>query len=186
MTQTIVESGMSFGPFQMGYCFHVEKSEIYRRIQNNVSVAEFLLIRRATVKKTDVWVIEAKSSSPRPENLQDFDSFIKEIKNKLLNSFSLTLAACLKRHMKHLEKGKNDLPVLFQNLDLSIIDFRFILVVKGHKEEWLIPIQEALHQNLLATAKTWSFSPTFVAVLNEEMAAKHGLVSNPTMNTDIT
>jgi hypothetical protein len=78
--------------------------------------------------------------------------------------------------MKHLEKRKNDLPVLFQNLNLSIIDFRFILVVKGHKEEWLIPIQEALHQKLLATAKTWAFSPTFVAVLNEKMAAKHGLV----------
>ena len=32
-TEPIVESGMTFGPFEEGHCFYIEKSELYRNLQ---------------------------------------------------------------------------------------------------------------------------------------------------------
>ena len=44
-TRTITESGMKFGPFNKDEFFHIEKSKIYRNIQENVKIAEFLLLK---------------------------------------------------------------------------------------------------------------------------------------------
>jgi len=117
-------------------------------------------------------VVEAKSSSPRPETNPNFEDFIDEIREKLTNALSLGLAACLKRH-----KGTYaELPQPFKNLDLSSVDFRLILVINGHKETWLPPLQEALSKALLSTVKTWALSATAVAVINEELAKSSGLI----------
>lgn len=43
-TQTIVESGMTFGPYPDGRCFYIEKSNTYADIQQGVQMAEFLLL----------------------------------------------------------------------------------------------------------------------------------------------
>ena len=43
----IVESGMTFGPYPQGHCFFIEKSATYKKIQNNVKIAEFLLQQAA-------------------------------------------------------------------------------------------------------------------------------------------
>jgi hypothetical protein len=59
---------------------------------------------------------------------------------------------------------------------LSHVDVRFILVINGHKEEWLPPLQDALRAALRSTVKTWSFSPTSVAVLNDVLARQYGLI----------
>ena len=40
----IDESGMIFGPYPEGHCFYIEKSETYRKIQDGVKIAEFLLL----------------------------------------------------------------------------------------------------------------------------------------------
>jgi hypothetical protein len=66
-TQSIFESGMAFGPYSDGHCFHIEKSATYLKVQQGVQMAEFLLIRLDNGKPSAVWVVEAKSSTPRPE-----------------------------------------------------------------------------------------------------------------------
>jgi hypothetical protein len=85
------------------------------------------------------------------------------------------MAFCLKRHEK--ADVEKELSQSFRDMDLSHVDFRFILVVKNHEEQWLVPLQEALNQKFWATAKTWALAPSCVLVLNNEMAAKKGLVS---------
>jgi len=115
----IHESQMNFGPFQNERCFHIERSEVYQRIQHGVQVSEFLLLK-------------TKQGKP-PEH--------------------------------------------FQNLDLAITNFRFVLVIQGHPEAWLHPIKDALAKELQTMAKTWALSANSVAVLNKEMAIEHGLVS---------
>jgi hypothetical protein len=45
VTDPIVESGMSFGPYPEGHCFYIEKSETYKAVQEGVPTAEFLLLR---------------------------------------------------------------------------------------------------------------------------------------------
>ena len=171
--QPIIESGMRFGPYPEGNCFHIEKSKTHQAIQHGVQIAEFLLLRDQGRGQPVVWVVEAKSSSPRPETQPNFDGFISEIRDKWVNTFSLGWAACLKRHPSTVE----ELPDGFKTLDLSEADVRFVLVINGYPREWLVPLQDALGSALHATVKTWAFSPTAVAVINDAMAVRYGLIS---------
>ncbi|MGM0694843.1 MAG: hypothetical protein ACQEUN_15745 [Pseudomonadota bacterium] len=171
-TQAIKESGMTFGPYPEGQCFYIEKSSTYKSIENGVKIAEFSLLHATKEATPTLWIVEAKSSSPRPETQPNFDDFIEEIREKLINAFSLSWASCLKRH----KKAETELPKKIKELDLSNSGVRFILVIKGHEEGWLPPLQEALSLALLPTIKTWLFSPTAVAVMNEDIAIKHGLI----------
>lgn len=171
-TQPILESGMTFGPYADGRCFYIEKSNTYADIQQSVQMAEFLLLRIGNGKPPVLWVVEARSSTPRPETQPNFDKFIAEIREKLGNAFSLGWASCLKRH----QQAEAELPDPFKELDLSQAGVRFVLVINGHQERWLNDIQDALKIALHSTVKTWSFSPTSVVVMNDELARQHGLI----------
>ncbi|MFH1139675.1 MAG: hypothetical protein V1816_26665 [Pseudomonadota bacterium] len=108
-----------------------------------------------------------------PGGLQaNFDEFIADIREKLVNAFSLGWASCSKRR----QQAEAELPDPFQALDLSRAGVRFVLVINGHQEAWLPPIQDALKKALHSTVKTWRFAPTSVAVINEELARQHGLI----------
>lgn len=174
-TEAIIESGMTFGPYPAGECFYIEKSACYEKMQEGVQMAEFLLLRQQQQGPT-VWVVEAKSSSPRPETQPNFAEFIDEIRTKLTNGFLFAVAARLKRH----PAAADGLPASFKTLDLQTYGFRFVLVINGHKKEWLAPLQSALVQALKPVVKTWALPATSVAVLNHELAQQHGLILPPT------
>ncbi|MBF0272014.1 MAG: hypothetical protein HQL98_08135 [Magnetococcales bacterium] len=106
---------MTFGPYPEGTCFPVEKSETYRKIKDEVKIAEFLLLKNRKKNPPAIWVVEARSSSPRPETQPNFDDFIAEIREKWINAFALGWASCLKRH----EKTDAELPELFKNRNRS-------------------------------------------------------------------
>jgi hypothetical protein len=169
----IVESGMTFGPYPDGHCFYVEKSATYAAIQEGVQMGEFLLLRREEGKVPSVFVIEAKSSTPRPEIQPRFDEFIAEIREKLTNALGLGLASCLRRHAA----AAAELPEPFQHLDLAASSFRLVLIINGHKKEWLPPLQEALAKALHSTSQTWALGANAVAVINEEGARRFGLIA---------
>lgn len=171
-TQAIVESGMTFGPYAAGECFHVEKSQCYRKLQEGVQMAEFLLMRKTQDRASVIWVVEAKSSTPRPETEPNFAKFIDEVRAKLTNGFLLGVAARLQRHPVATE----ELPAPFRDVDLQHTGFRFVLVVDGHKQEWLVPLQSALSLALKPVVKTWSLPAISVVVLNNELAQQHGLI----------
>lgn len=171
-TKAIFESGMTFGPFGEGECFFIEKSRCYTRIMEGVQMAEFLLLRQRQGRDPMIWVAEAKSSSPRPGTQPNFSAFIDEIRTKLTNGFLLGIAARLQRH----PAAENDLPDAFKSVDLHSLEFRFVLVINGHKPEWLGPLQDALSLALKPVVKAWALPPTSVAVLNHEMAQHYGLI----------
>ena len=172
-TITIKESGMAFGPYPSARCFHIEKSPLYVDIRQGVKMAEFLLLRTEGDRPAMLWVVEAKSSSPQPKNEPDFSQFIMEVREKWVNALSLTLASRLGRHRQVEAK----LPGPFKTLDLSQFDVRFVLVINGHRKDWLPPIKDALQKSLRPVVKIWNFSPTAVAVLNDELAVRYRLVS---------
>lgn len=171
-TQAIIESGMTFGPFAAGECFHVEKSQCYAQVQKGVQMAEFLLLRQTRGKAPVIWVVEAKSSSPRPGTQPNFAEFISEVCTKLTNGFLLGLAARLQRH----PAAEQELPAPFQTVELRETGFRFVLVIDGHKQEWLVPLQDALSLALKSVVRTWALPPTAVVVLNNASAQKYGLI----------
>lgn len=170
-TDPIIESGMTFGPYPAGQCFYIEKSACYEKVREGVQMAEFLLLRQQQEGPT-VWIVEAKSSSPRPETQPNFSEFIDEIRSKLTHGLLLALAARLQRH----PAAADELPDSFRTLDLKTQGFRFVLVINGHKQEWLAPLQSALSLVLKPIVKTWALPPNSVVVLNHELAQKHGLI----------
>mgnify|MGYP001612030322 CR=1 FL=1 len=135
-------------------------------------MAEFLLLRTGNGRRPTLWIVEAKSSTPRPKTQPNFDNFIAEIREKLINAFSLGWASCLRRH-PHAEA---ELPEAFKMLDLSQTDVKFVLVIKGHREAWLPPLHDALRIALRSTVKSWGFALTSVAVINDALAQKHDLI----------
>ncbi|MBI4660697.1 MAG: hypothetical protein HY735_17815 [Verrucomicrobia bacterium] len=169
----IIESGMTFGPYPEGHCFHIEKSATYAAIQEGVRMGEFFLLRRQEGKPPVVLVVEAKSSAPRPESNPNFGDYISEIREKLVNGLTLGVASCLRRHAS----AAAELPEPFQTLDLTSSGFRLVLVINAHKKEWLPPLQDALVSALHPTTQTWALGANAVAVINEEGARKHGLIA---------
>jgi len=168
--KTVIESGLTFGPFEAEDLFEIEKSRAYKSIQDNMPIAEFVVLRQGN--QTKVFTVEAKSSSPQPGNKVNFDKFIKEIAEKLTNTFSLTQALILGRHPYFTE----EISGRFRSLDLASCGHRLVLVINGHKEEWLPQLQDALKQELIPLAKTWGFGPNAVLVLNEGLARERALI----------
>jgi hypothetical protein len=70
----------------------------------------------------------------------------------------------------------NDIPDPFRHLALSTLDARLILVINGHKKEWLDPLKDALSKALHATVKVWGLAPSAVIVLNDDLARRHNLI----------
>ncbi len=169
---SITESGMEF----YGEIFHIEKSLTYQKIQANVKISEFILLRDKP--RLMIWLIEAKSSAPNPKNSGKFDEFIIEISEKLSNTFSLFIAILLRRHPTY-----HELPTRFQGLNLKTLEFRLLLIVRGHEDAWLPPLQEALEKALRTTVKIWNLAvapnggaENCVLVLNDELARQKGFI----------
>lgn len=163
---TISESGMVFGPFDETQVYHIEKSRLYNGI-NNVKTVEFIL----ELGGQTLQFVEAKSSSPRPtpDNNVDFDDFIVEISEKFLHSLNLYYSAILKRH-----EETNDIPNGFEKLNNENLSIKFLLVIKGHKIDWLPPICDALNRKMISYESIWNFE---IAVINDDMALKRRLIS---------
>jgi len=172
MTITIVESGMTFGPFDSSECFHVETSGAYKKIRPGVKMAEFVWLRRDASPNPKLWVVEAKSSSPKPAPPGRFKEFIDEIREKLVNALAMVFSARLGRP----QSAHADLPTAISTMDLSKIDVRFILVVNGHKTEWLPNLKDALSTALLPTVRTWGITTPAMVVLNDASARKKALI----------
>lgn len=162
----INESNMIFGDFEEENVFQIEKSKIHKNIGNGIKVVEFILVNN----KKELSFIEAKSSSPRPVqgNVVRFNEFIDEISDKFIHSFNLYYSAILKRNRNYEELNEN-----FINLDNSNIEFKFILVIKGHKIQWLMPLSDALKDKLAYHSTIWKSK---VVVLNDEMAKEYKLI----------
>ncbi len=170
---TIAESGLVFGPFHDAHCFYIEKSAVYLAVQNRVPMAEFLLLQPKAARPLRVWVVEAKKSSPQSGDFIRFHHFIDETRQKLTNGLTLGVAARLKRHVA----AENELSPDFKSMDLATAEFRLVLVINGHKREWLPELQNALSKALHTVVRTWALGSMAVVVLNEEGARKHGLIS---------
>lgn len=160
----IEESGMKFGPFPDSHVFWIEKSELYKSV-HNIKTVEFILENNNKLQ-----FIEAKSSSPKPvpENTVSFEQFIDEISQKFLHSLNLYYAGVLGRH-----GSANDVPAFMKKIDHQQVSIKFILVIKNHQNEWLMPIKDALEKKMSSISSIWESQ---VAVINAKTAQKYKLI----------
>ena len=90
-----------------------------------------------------------------------------------MHSHCVGLRVCLERHPEFCR----ELPLRIREMNLSQVHVRFVLVIKGHREEWLPPIGDELNKAMRSTLKTWGFSHQAVIVLNDEMAQKYQYIA---------
>lgn len=118
-----------------------------------------------------IWLVEAKQSSPHPGNLEDWNNYIGELKEKFENGLCLFIALCLKRYVDP------NLSETMRTVNLTNIPFKITLVIKDHKLEWLPPLKDALQQKLLPFCRSFNLTFNPVLVLNDQMARQKGLIS---------
>ena len=167
---SVVESGMTFIIKNEDNLFYIEKSQLYKGLStNSIKIAEFLYIDDKTC-----YIIEAKSSSPNPNNSEErYDEYIEEIKAKFINAYSIYIANRLQRHTQN---DFNEMQKPFQNLNLKSQTFSFVLIIKEHKTDWLSPISDSLKQRIKVFLKSWNIKDADVKVLNEEIARDKGFI----------
>jgi hypothetical protein len=89
----IEESGLLFREFDDSDVFEIEKSVLYRALhEGGVKTVEFWLI----YDENKLLLVEAKSSSPNPENSEGFELYIAETAEKFVHSISLFASAFMK------------------------------------------------------------------------------------------
>ena len=172
MTVTIPESDMQFGPFAVEDILQIEVCDSYKKVQKHVAIAEFILSHPTEKSPYMLWVVEAKSSSPRPVTQPAFDDFIHDVGEKFTNSMHLFLSGLLGRN----PQMQDEIPQGMNHLTAASADFRFILVIKGHQPDWLLPLEDALKRHLEALIKTWKLNPSCIVVMNDTIARQRALI----------
>lgn len=167
--QTICESGMHFicDPRDT---FFVEKYVHDARLQG-VKAVEFIKRRKSGL----IFLVEAKTSAPHPEgeSPNDFMMFIDEVAQKAIDGFSLLFSIISSR--REAEIGE-----LLASANYAKMDFCLVLVIKNHERDWLPNVHDALKEYLRHFYTAWDWGSRPVLVLNEEMAARYGLILTPT------
>ena len=160
----VVESNMIF-EFEEKHIFQIENSNLHSNLGDGIKTVEFVV----SVKPDEILFVEAKSSSPQPkaENKERFDEFIDEISDKFIHSFNMYLTSVLKRNLV------DKIPDKLLNIELETAKFKFILIIKGHKIEWLQPLKDAFDRIMIDYNKIWKSS---VIIMNDEIAKEFKLI----------
>jgi len=166
MSVTISESGLIFGEYEESDVFLIEDSLIYESLGSGIRTVEFILRN----KIDEILLVEARSSSPMPGNENDFDTFVDLIYDKFAHSVDLYFSLILKR----IDDRNGDMPDSFRSVDYFAAKVKLLLVINGHKIEWLPPISDALFRKLKRHLRTWRLE---LAVINHEQAKGLGLLA---------
>ncbi len=160
----VVESNMIF-EFEEKHIFQIENSNLHSSLGDGIKTVEFVV----SVKPDEILFVEAKSSSPQPkaENKERFDEFIDEISDKFIHSFNMYLTSVLKRNLV------DKIPDKLLNIELETAKLKFILIIKGHKIEWLQPLKDAFDRIMIDYNKIWKSS---VIIMNDEIAKEFKLI----------
>ena len=161
----IRESGMIFGNYEQPCLYRIENSKLHKELGDGIKSVEFILLRDAN----KIFFIEAKSSSPKAEtNAVRYHEFIDEIADKFIHSFNMFSAWKVGRLDDAGEAGDK-----LQAVRMKDISTIFILVIRGHRREWLLPLQEELNRKLRCQRSIWK---SRVIVMNDEIAKQYHLI----------
>ena len=169
MTISISESGVTFGPFAPEDCYHIEASTARLALgKKAVKIAEFAVKLQTTNGESILALVEAKSSIPREP-----DGFFAEIREKLVNTFTLLMLASMGRQLEM----SSELPASIRELPLDSCRIHLFLVIPNIPDEYLPPIMDKFRKLLQVERKTWALHESDLWVLNERTARLRGLIN---------
>lgn len=176
---SILESKLWFGPFSVNGLFWLEKyceeKELYKGY-NLPKLAEFVW-SDLTDRSPKVWVVEAKKSIARKDEVARFDKNLEEWANKLANA--IIVIAGIKSDAFNEKIDFSDLPAYIKDEPLRSLDLNLSVVLNA---EWATDvecqaIQIELRKKLSQQVTAWRLKKDSVWVLNREMAQIKGLTS---------
>ena len=150
------ESGMEFS-FPDERCFHIEKSKEYRKLgARGIRTVECIYCSN----RRYVFFIEAKSSAPRDN--EGLKEYLDRLYEKNLHSILM-----LTKRIFDMEKAGigNELWEKLRNKPV----FRFVLIIKGFREDWCMDIQEVFRDKMKNVLRIYDAD---VLVINDEAARK--------------
>lgn len=167
-----IESGMEFAEQPENY-FKVESCPTMRAL--NVKTCDFIIAKKSGVQ-TRIFLIEAKSSAPKP--LQDnttqkepWEKFLQNICEKMVTTLLVFIGLKVGRHYSQL----SDLPDTIARAVLGDLSITPCLVLKEHPPYALFQISDALKIRLQPIVKSFVLDQPIV--INADMAIKKGLVT---------
>lgn len=113
--------------------------------------------------------MEAKCSTPRPQSIEQFGQFICDITDKFVHSMIFYNAVML-RHQEEM------LPEVIKKVDLRTVRYSFVLIIHGHKLEWLPPLMDALRSKMRDMLRLWNIADIDMKVMNDQMALDSQLI----------
>lgn len=173
----ITESGLRFGPFNNDHLFELEIHSNSKGVyapNNTPKMAEFAWLDESP-KRQKVWVVEAKSSVARVENIADFNANLDQWSLKLLNA--LALIAGVKAGTYKLNADLSEVPPFVTLKHMRDLDFRLVVVITA---AWVTSEDCALYQNCLANKLTdfiraWGLNRDAIFVFNRQLAQQKRL-----------
>ena len=161
----IYESDMVFGDFNEADCFHIEQTDIRKRLASRgVKSVEFVLSQPMEKR---ILFVEAKSTLPSANNIERFEEEINDISQKFMDSLSLTCGIWFGSHNSEVTAPDNR--EQFFSYGTQIV---FILVIKSRKRD-LPHIEDMIKRQLLRERIRWGFD---VLAMNEDEAREANLV----------
>ncbi len=164
---TITESGVIFGNFAQDDCYQIEHSQGHKSLGEGFKMVEFTYLSN---KK--LYVVEAKSSIPRPTTQPDYDKYWDEIFEKFENALTLQMMAFVKRN----QSAEAELPQNHKRINWQQTSLELRLVIPTVPTQHLAPITHKFRKHLYKLRKLWSISDTHMFVINEEKARLEGLL----------
>lgn len=173
--KTITESEMNFGKFAESDLFHIEDSQIYKKLGSGLKTVEFILKNN----ENSIVFLEAKKSVPNAANryeskdkTEKFEGYYSSVTEKFITSLQVYLSIILDRQQDNKSEVGDGLKITNSLKDVGL---KFILVVKNAKNEaWLAGPKAELDNRLIKIKKIWDIK---IMVLNEELAKKYKLIS---------
>lgn len=160
------ESFMRFS-FPEDDCFKIEEDDLVRGRQG-VKACECVVYLSG-----DVAFIEAKSSTPRPNNLQKLEEFLAAIVEKFQSSLEIYTGI---KNGVYGEETMSRLPKNLRNESQSFDHYRIYLIVYGHKLEWLPGLSDTVKDRLREVIASYAIKDSQIKVLNEELALDARLI----------
>jgi hypothetical protein len=162
--ERFLESKMVFS-LDDEYSIRIEKSETYKTLGKGVKVCEFVSNNSGVIV-----FVEAKHSFSNPENPGDFTADVDAIYEKFLNSLLLYAGLLIGRPYRSIDRVPEHL-----GLEKTRgAKYRCYLILHGHKDEWLVAVDEALDMRFAVIKRC--FAVDSIRTINERMALKHGLI----------
>lgn len=100
--------------------------------------------------------------------MERYQEFLTEITEKFIHSFDMLNAYFLGRYDDGGQMGSD-----IKSITCANASFIFVLVIRGHKDTWLLPLQEELNRKLRYHASIWK---SRVIVMNDTIAREYNLV----------